>query len=208
MNTEIQDCIKRPTLDNLYEGHRMHELGSVGFVNTTFAASLFITSRKLPVNATPERVKLETARRVVQLTYGLAEQAWADAGFITHWLPEQLEAMAVELADKLGRSSAIAEWVLNELESERDKVFADRSLTHGDPLFVIHRCLLSDFDEDNIISFEEISIVEIKEKAIETIDRSLDYIKDLQQTNEYKKFINLRRILLCLKRVHDVVSPD
>ncbi|MFN3846522.1 MAG: hypothetical protein ACK4RZ_11990 [Paracoccaceae bacterium] len=208
MTVDLASLWKPPCLDSLNEGYRLHRDNGAAWLRALYAYTLFVTSDALPVSASLDTLKLETARRAIGLTRPFAEQALTANGFVTRWSDEQCDAIAYEMADRMPRHPAVVEMVRRNLEQRRDEVFADTTLTHNDPLFIVHRWNTSHFEEVVREMFDEIDIEQISEEPIRTINRSLDYMDDLILNHELRPFIHLRRILTSLKRVHTVVLGD
>lgn len=205
MNRELETLWKQPTFENLDRGVRLNREDNFAWVHGLFVHLLFSTSSALPMKASVERLKLETARKVVWAYHREAEANWQGQGFITQWSPDCLEGIAREMADNLAHHPIVTNGVVEMLEKRRDVVFADFSLTHGDALFNVYSCVTANKPSEIRILFDEIGDVEIIEPAIETITRSLDHLDELRSTNEFKRFILLNRILSSLRRVHSVV---
>ncbi|MDM7956599.1 hypothetical protein [Blastomonas sp.] len=205
MNNEIETLWKQPTLENLDLGVRLHRGDNGARVHGLFAHLLFATSDALPMKASAETLKLETARKVVWAYHRDAEAAWQTQGFITKWSPNCLEGIAREMADKLARHPIVANVVAAKLDRRRDVVFADPSLTHGDAMFVARNLFTANMPDIFRELLEQECIAVIKEDADATITRALDHLEDLRSTGEYWKYTRLHRILSSLKRVHSVV---
>lgn len=205
MSAEIAQLWKPPCVASLAEGSRLFHSGHTAWLHSHFAYALFYTSKALPMKASAKTLALETARHVVRLNRDAAERALTANGFITRWSDEQCEAIACEMAEAMPRHPGVIEAVERALTNRRDEVFADSSLTRNDELFTVYQAHVSDYPEECHEQMIEDGVVVIKEDAIETIDRSLDYIRDLIDIGASRPFIPLRRILSSLRRVHDVV---
>ncbi len=205
MSAEIAQLWKPPCIASLDEGVRLHHGDRLAWLHMHFAYGLFYTSNKLPMKASVETLKLETARRVVAFERGHAEQALTANGFITRWTDEQCEAIAREMAEVMPRHKGVVQAVERTLAERRDEVFADKSLTLNDELFTVYEIRASKVPSDFSASMMRHGIEVIKEDYVETIDRSLDYLSELRSTKEYRRFIPLFRVLTSLRRVHDVV---
>lgn len=205
MTAEIAQLWKQPCVANLSEGVCLHHGDRLPWLHMHFAYGLFYTSNALPMKASAETLKLETARRVVAFERGHAEQALTANGFITRWTGEQCEAIAREMAEAMPRHKGVVQAVERTLAERRDEVFADASLTHNDELFSVYQIRASNVPMNLGLSMMRHGIEVIKEDAVATIDRSLDYILELRSTKDYRRFIPLLRVLTSLRRVHDVV---
>lgn len=205
MTAEIAQLWKQPCFANLDEGARLDHGNRMAWVHAHFAYALFYTSDALPMKASPEVLKLETARHVVRFNHAAAERALTAKGFITRWTPEQCDGIAREMADTLPRHPGVVEAVERTLGERRDQAFADKSLTRDDELFSVYQIRASNVPMDFGVAMMKSGIEVIKEDAILTIDRSLDYLSELRSTKDYRRFIPLFRVLTSLKRVHDVV---
>lgn len=208
MNNELERLWKQPTFENLDGGIRLVPGDDVAPLHSAFVIFLFITSNALPMKASAETLKLETARKVVALYHHKAEAAWHAQGFITKWSSDCLEGIARELAERLARNPAVVNAVAEKLERRRDVVFADHSLTHGDAMFVVDKYATANAPDMFREMLEEDCIEVIREDAIVTINRALDHLKDLRPTKELSHLIRLRRILYSLIRVYAVVLGD
>lgn len=208
MSAEIAQLWKQPCFDNLNEGVRLHHGDRLPWLHMHYAYGLFYTSNALPMKASVETLKLETARRVVAFERGHAERALTANGFITRWTDEQCEAIAREMAEALPRHPGVAQAVERTLAERRDEVFADTSLTHNDELFTVYQMRTSHVPMELGLSMMKHGIEVIKEDAVVTIDRALDYLSELRSTKDYRRFIPLLRILTSLRRVHDVAISN
>lgn len=204
MSAEIAQLWKQPCFDNLNEGVRLHHGDRLPWLHMHYAYGLFYTSNALPMKASAETLKLETARRVVAFERGHAERALTANGFITRWTDEQCEAIAREMAEAMPRHSGVVQAVERTLAERRDEVFADTSLTHNDELFTVYQVRASNVPMELGLSMIRSGVEVIKEDAIVTIDRALDYLSELRSTKDFRRFIPLLRVLTSLKRVHDV----
>lgn len=207
MTAEIAQLWKQPCFDNLNEGVRLHHGDRLPWLHMHYAYGLFYTSNALPMKASAETLKLETARRVVALERGHAERALTNNGFITRWTDEQCEAIAREMAEAMPRHNGVVQAVERTLGERRDEVFADKSLTRDDELFTVFQIRASNAPMEFGVSMMRHGIEVIKEDAIVTIDRSLDYLSELRSTKEFRRFIPLLRVLASLRRVYDVIRP-
>jgi len=205
MSAEIAQLWKQPCFDNLNEGVRLHHGDRLPWLHMHYAYGLFYTSNALPMKASAETLKLETARRVVAFERGHAERALTANGFITRWTDEQCEAIAREMAEAMPRHPGVVEAVERTLTQRRDEAFADKSLTQDDELFTVYQIRASKVPMDFGAAMMQHGIEVIKEDAIVTIDRSMDYLSELRSTKDYRRFIPLLRVLTILRRVHDVV---
>ena len=205
MSAEIAQLWKPPCVASLDEGVRLHHGDRLAWLHMHFAYGLFYTSNKLPMKASVETLKLETARSVVAFERGNAEQALTANGFITRWTDEQCEAIAREMAEAMPRHKGVVQAVERTLAERRDEVFADKSLTRDDELFTVYEIWALKVPANFGASMMRHGIEVIKENYIETIDRSLDYLSELRSTKDYPRFIPLFRVLTSLRRVHDVV---
>lgn len=206
MNAVVNTWSPPPTLPNFEQGIRHYYNDGMNTVHTMFAYMIFGVSEALPAKASAETLKLETARRIVALHRKQAEDGWRSQGFTVEWGEGHYEALAVQIADIVPRHPAVIARMAEVLEAKRDAVFADWSLTHGEELFVVYRWRASDADEERRTLFDEIGVLEIKEEPIVTINRSLDYMDDLSSTRQLRPYIQLKRILICLRRVHSVIA--
>lgn len=205
MNNELERLWKQPTFENLDRGVRLHRGDNGARLHALFAYLLFTVSDALPTKASPDALALETARKVVWAYRDEAEAAWQEQGFITQWSRDCLEGIAREMADKLARHPIVVNAVGRKLERRRDVVFADHSLTHGDALFVIKKCVSERMPDMFREILEDECVVSIKEDFIVTVNRSLHCLDELRLTKEYRRLIPLFMILTSLKRVHSVV---
>ncbi|BAV65433.1 hypothetical protein [Sphingobium cloacae] len=205
MTAEIAQLWKPPCVASLDEGVRLHHGDRMAWLHMHYAYGLFYTSNALPMKASVDTLKLETARRVVALERGHAERALTANGFITRWTDEQCEAIASEMAEAMPRHKGVVQAVERTLAERRDEVFADKSLTRDDELFTVYQIRASNVPMEFGVSMMRHGIEVIKEDAIVTIERSLDYLSELRSNKEYRRFIPLLRVLTSLRRVHDVV---
>lgn len=207
MNADIVALWKPPTLAN-FNAASQASGKPIGFLHWTYAISLFIVSDALRADASPNTLKLKAARHVVGLMRGFVEREWEQRGNITNWQSDDYDAIAKEMADKLPRHPWVVQIVGEHLTHKRDVAFANHNLTHGDALFQVKAYRPSQFKGEQRKIFDELFDEQVNEEAIDTINRSLDYLTELRATAEYKKFIPLVRYLTSLVRVYRVVLGD
>ncbi|MBB6424630.1 hypothetical protein [Sphingopyxis sp. JAI128] len=186
-----------PTLQNFLPVVNVIDGATKAVAQMTFAYGLFIAARELRINEPLQRVVLQAARTTVLMLKHVAERGWDEKGFPVSWSEADYEAIADQMAKAFPRDKAVAVVVEGHLERERERVFFDTSLTHGDEHFAIFRAT---FPQDCLFSNEE-----YVEPPISTIGRSLDYIEDMMKIKQGKLFIMLRRELYILFRVYTVV---
>lgn len=177
------------------------ENGRLGFVHAAFAYFLLTASEELRMNAPSHQVALEAARSTVGLWKSKAERGWAATGHTVEWIDDDYEAIAQQMADELPRHPIVAAVVERAIGERLERIIDDVSLTHNDELFVVYvaKFPIGLFDE---------TIDEIKEQPIVTVNRWLDHTEDLMKSKSAKLFIPLRRNLLAIRKVHDLVLGD
>ena len=191
-------CSLPPSLTNFMVTADAKEQGKIGWVHTTFAYNLFVAAKGLRANAPSARITIEAARTTVGMWKRKAEAGWTSKGETVAWSDADYENIAVEMAETLSRHPWVVTVVERHLETWRDKVFSDASLTRNNELFVVYSF------SNNKTNFETFS-VKINETPIETINRSLDYIETMIKSGSGQNFIQLYRILTLLAKIHDIV---
>lgn len=178
-----------------------YEDGTSGVVRAAFAHFLFTTSEEQRLNAPSHQVALEAARSVTQLWKAKAEAGWLASGHTVEWCDEDYEAIARQMADELPRHPIVAAVVEREIDERLQRIIDDVSLTNNDELFGVYvaKVPIGLFDEP---------INEIKEQPIVTVNRWLDHIEDLMKSKSAKLFIPLRRKLLAIRKVHDLIRGN
>lgn len=187
-----------PSLINYLVTADAEEHGKIGWVHTTFAYSLFVAADGLRANVPSERITIEAARTTVGMWKRKAEAGWTSKGITVGWSDADYENIAVEMAKTFPRHRWVIGVVERHLETWRDKVFNDASLTHNDELFVVYSF---NNKEMNCVEYS----IQLNETPIETINRSLDYIDVLIKSGYGRKFIKLQRILTLLAKVRAIV---
>lgn len=194
----MQSTWPPPNLRNFMVANEAYSDPAIAWVQSFFAQGLFVAAKGLRVNATSDSIKREAARSTVQLCKRNAEAGWASKGFAVAWSDADYENIAIEMLETLPRHPSVVAIVERHLETCRDKVFNDVSLTHNDKLFVVYS-----FNNNETI-FNEHSI-QLNETPIETINRSLDFIELLIKSGSGRNYIQLKRILTLLAKVHAIV---
>lgn len=194
----MQSTWPPPNLRNFMVANEAFGDPAIAWVQSFFAQGLFVAAKGLRVNATSNSIKREAARSTVQLCKRKAEAGWASKGFPVAWSDADYENIAIEMLETLPRHPLVVAMVERYLETCRDKVFNDASVTHNDKLFVAYSF------SNNETTFDKDSI-QLCKTPIETINRSLDFIDLLIKSGSGRDYIELQRILTLLAKVHAIV---